>query len=77
MTKISRDRSIPPAESSGDSSANLLAEAPYHPQISPTRQKFNESEDLWQARVTKSWRFYFKIDDDTYIIARIVPHPKK
>src|ERR1017187_5672337 len=37
VAKISRDRSIPPTESSGDSSANQLADARLHPQISPTR----------------------------------------
>jgi hypothetical protein len=30
------------------------------------------TNDLWQARVNKGWRFYFKITDDTY---RIENHP--
>jgi plasmid maintenance system killer protein len=40
-------------------------------------KKYNEAEDLWQARVNKDWRFYFTIEDDTYILAGIIPHPKK
>jgi len=41
-----------------------------------TNKPANESENLWQARVNKSWRFFFTIVDDTYIVARSVPHPK-
>jgi mRNA-degrading endonuclease RelE of RelBE toxin-antitoxin system len=39
-------------------------------------KKFDESQDLWQARVTKDWRFYFVIRNDTYVIVRVIPHPK-
>ncbi|MBI3679885.1 MAG: hypothetical protein HY235_05755 [Acidobacteria bacterium] len=39
-------------------------------------KKFNESEDLWQARVTQDWRFYFTIKGDTYLIESIRAHPK-
>jgi len=40
-------------------------------------KKYDESRDLWQARVNKAWRFYFTIIDDTYRIEGVVPHPKK
>lgn len=39
-------------------------------------KKHNESGGIWQARITKSRRFYFKIVEDTYCIVRIVKHPK-
>jgi hypothetical protein len=26
--------------------------------------------------VNQDWRFYFMVENDTYVIARIVPHPK-
>ena len=39
-------------------------------------KKYDESADLWQARVNKDWRFYFTITDDTYRIARCNPPPK-
>ncbi len=39
-------------------------------------KKYDESNDLWQARVNKDWRFYFTITDDTYRIEKIIPHPK-
>ena len=39
-------------------------------------KKYDESRDMWQARVNKAWRFYFTISDDTYRIEDVVPHPK-
>ncbi len=35
-----------------------------------------EAAVLWQARVSRDWRFFFLIQDETYIIVTIVPHPK-
>jgi mRNA interferase RelE/StbE len=45
-----------------------------HPSLKA--KKYDEKNDIWQARVTKDWRFYFKIVGDTYIISDIIPHPK-
>jgi hypothetical protein len=45
-----------------------------HPSL--RAKKFDQSEDLWQARVDWRWRFYFKIQDDEYAIVSIIPHPK-
>jgi hypothetical protein len=39
-------------------------------------KKYDEAADLWRARVTRSWRFYFKIHADEYVIVSIIPHPK-
>jgi hypothetical protein len=39
-------------------------------------KKYDESSDLWQGRVNRSWRFYFLIENDMYVITDIVPHPK-
>lgn len=36
----------------------------------------DEGRNLWQARVNRSWRFYFLIQKDVYYIVDIVPHPK-
>lgn len=38
-------------------------------------KKYSESLDVWQGRVTRDWRFYFKIEGDEYIILSIIPHP--
>jgi mRNA-degrading endonuclease RelE of RelBE toxin-antitoxin system len=45
-----------------------------HPSLQA--KKYSESLDIWQARVTRGWRFYFKIEGDEYIILSIIPHPK-
>lgn len=39
-------------------------------------KKYDETNDIWQARVDQNYRFYFQIRGDTYIILRIIPHPK-
>jgi mRNA interferase RelE/StbE len=39
-------------------------------------KKYDESKDLWQARVDRNYRFYFQIKGDRYVILRIIPHPK-
>ena len=39
-------------------------------------KKYDESLGLWQARVNKSWRFYFLILDKKYYIVSIRKHPK-
>jgi mRNA-degrading endonuclease RelE of RelBE toxin-antitoxin system len=38
-------------------------------------KKYSEGVNIWQARVTRGWRFYFKIEGDEYIILSIIPHP--
>lgn len=39
-------------------------------------KKYHEKEGIWQARVDQSVRFYFLIQDDTYILLDIKHHPK-
>jgi len=58
-----------------DKQAQLLLLNLHHPSLHA--KKYSEAEDKWQARVTKSWRFYFKIIGATYVIEDIIPHPKK
>jgi hypothetical protein len=45
-----------------------------HPSL--RAKKYDESLDLWQARVNVDRRFYFFIRDDIYYIVDIIPHPK-
>ena len=45
-----------------------------HPSL--RAKKFNESQDIWQARVDKNFRFYFSIDGDAYILLEVKHHPK-
>jgi mRNA-degrading endonuclease RelE of RelBE toxin-antitoxin system len=39
-------------------------------------KKYDESENLWQARVNDDWRFYFTIADGIYFMENIKRHPK-
>ena len=52
----------------------LLVQNLNHPSL--RAKKFDEGKDVWQARVNRSWRFYFSIVGDTYIIRDITEHPK-
>jgi mRNA-degrading endonuclease RelE of RelBE toxin-antitoxin system len=49
--------------------ANLL-----HPSL--RAKKYDESAGLWQARVNQSWRFYFTISGDAFVIEDVIAHPK-
>lgn len=53
---------------------DLLMNSLRHPSI--RAKKYDESRDIWQGRVNRSYRFYFKIEGDTYVILAIIPHPK-
>ncbi len=57
-----------------DKQTRLLAENLRHPSIKA--KKIDQTNDVWQGRVSQDWRFFFKIVDDTYVIVRIIPHPK-
>ena len=45
-----------------------------HPSIHA--KKYEASTDVWQGRVNRDYRFYFRIVGTTYRILRIIPHPK-
>lgn len=52
----------------------LLLQNLRHPSL--RAKKYDETSDIWQARITRGWRFYFQIRGDTYIILSVIPHPK-
>jgi mRNA interferase RelE/StbE len=58
-----------------DKQVTLLLENLHHPSL--RAKKYDESRDLWQARVNEDWRFYFKIVGDTYRMEEIRKHPKQ
>ena len=39
-------------------------------------KKYDEKRNIWQARVNSSYRFYFKIEGNSYIILNILKHLK-
>ncbi len=53
---------------------NFLARNLAHPSLHA--KKYDESQDLWQARINDDGRIYFTIASDTYVITNIRAHPK-
>ena len=51
--------------------SNLLRDL-CHPSI--RAKKYDATR--WQGRVTRGWRFYFRIEGGTYVVLDIVAHPK-
>lgn len=51
-----------------------LSEDIRHPSLHA--KKYDERLNYWQARVNRDWRFYFQIQQDTYILLDIMAHPK-
>lgn len=45
-----------------------------HPSL--RAKKYNETNNIWQARIDKNIRFYFKIQGETYLLIDIKNHPK-
>lgn len=81
MKVVFSDRAI---ESLGDTPPNVrrafekqlrfLVGNLQHPSLHA--KKYDESKDLWQARINQNWRFYFTITKDTYRIEDVIAHPK-
>ena len=57
-----------------DKQSALLLHNLRHPSL--RAKKYGEAGDLWQARVTGSWRFYFTMEGDTYLLHEINAHSK-
>ena len=73
-SKQDYDRLEPKIQKAFDKQVRLLGTTCSTPPLHA--KKYDESQDLWQARVNRAWRFYFQIDKDTLIIVRIVPPPQ-
>ncbi len=39
-------------------------------------KKYDERQDVWQGRLDGSYRFYFQIREDIYVILSIAKHQK-
>ena len=39
-------------------------------------KKYDEVNNVWQARVNRDWRFYFTIAGDAYYIIDMTVYPK-
>jgi mRNA-degrading endonuclease RelE of RelBE toxin-antitoxin system len=63
-----------PIKKTFEKQAAFLTDNLRHPSLKA--KKYDEKRDIWQARVTGSWRFYFRIEGDAYTLLDIMPHPK-
>lgn len=64
----------PEVQSAFDKQCKFLLENLRHPSL--RAKKYNEKLSLWQARVSRNWRFYFTIEGGEYHLHDIRPHPK-
>jgi mRNA-degrading endonuclease RelE of RelBE toxin-antitoxin system len=55
-----------------DEKLNLLLKNPQHPSLG--LKKMKGFPDIWEARVTKNFRFTFQIQGDFYILRKIGTH---
>jgi len=57
-----------------DKQFSLLLKSLRHPSL--RAKKYDEKNDIWQARVNREYRFYFLIHESTYKILTIIKHSK-
>lgn len=50
----------------------FLTRSMRHPSL--RAKKYDETNDIWQARIDKGYRFYFKIKGDVYILIKLIKH---
>ena len=67
-------RFSPPIQKKFWKQLNFLLSDLRHPSLHA--KKYDETLDIWQARVDKNIRFYFMIESDTYTLLEIKHHPK-
>jgi mRNA-degrading endonuclease RelE of RelBE toxin-antitoxin system len=53
---------------------DLLVKNLAHPSLKA--KKYDQAQGVWQARVNRSWRFYFTIEGSNYKIEALMTHPK-
>lgn len=73
--RFRRDYGAAPLEVQGafQKQLDFLVKNLRHPSLHA--KKYDEGQDLWQARVNRAWRFYFVMKDDTYILVTLTQHP--
>lgn len=45
-----------------------------HPSL--RSKKYDEARGIWQARLTRGWRFYFQIRNKAHHLLTIIKHPE-
>ena len=55
-----------------DKQLELLLSNPNHPSLNI--KKMNDPRNIWEGRVTVSYRFTFQVQDDIYILRKVGTH---
>ncbi len=55
-----------------DKQLELFLSNPQHPSLNI--KKMNDPRNIWEGRVTQSYRFTFQIEDDIYILRKVGTH---
>lgn len=66
-------RLSPRLKAQTDKQLDFLVQDLRHPFL--RAKKYDESRDIWQARISRDYRVYFLIERDTYVILTIRKHP--
>jgi len=64
----------PQIQKAFEKQSDFLLQNLSHPSL--RAKKHDETHGIWQARVTRDWRFYFQVEGDTYLFLDIKRHPK-
>jgi len=67
-------KATPGVQRKFDKQSALLLRNLLHPSL--RAKKYGVAGNLWQARVTGAWRFYFTTEGDAYHLHEIKVHPK-
>jgi len=59
-------------QKAGDKQLGLLFANPQHPSLNI--KKMQDPRNIWEGRITESYRFTFQIEEDTYILRKIGTH---
>ena len=62
------------AQAKFDKQLDFLLANLRHPSLHA--KKYDETQNVWQARVDDNYRFYFQIKGDIYEILSVIAHPK-
>ncbi|MBI4225551.1 hypothetical protein HY612_00385 [Candidatus Roizmanbacteria bacterium] len=65
---------IPDIQRKFEKQINYLLLNLKHPSLKA--KKYDEARGIWQARVDKGIRFYFMIEENSYILLDIIKYPK-
>jgi len=66
-----------PIQRRAEKALRLLVENLRHPSLRAKKmegERDPEGRDIWEARVSRGYRFTFAIEGNTYILYRIGPH---